>query len=94
MKALVLAGSFALLLGVVVEVMFSYLEKLVGIDPKWHWLVLLVAAIVALLGMAWALLGLSKKPESEESIGLITPEGVKSLEPSRFRRIIDWLKTH
>ena len=97
MKTLLLGVSFALLFTVVVEAMFSYLEKLLGIDPQWHWLVLLIATIVALSGIVWSLLGLSRKPEGEESTGIIDggkEKGYKSLEPSRFKRIIIWLRNH
>lgn len=94
MKTSILAVSLALLFAMVVEVMFSYLEKLLGIDPQWHWLVLLIATIVALAGIVWTLFELSKKPTSEESVGLITIGGYKSLEPSRLKRIINWFRTH
>jgi cell division protein FtsW (lipid II flippase) len=84
-KTLALAFGLAILLGLVVGALLSYLP----------WWAIILIAIFALCLIVWALIGLSKKDVSEENIGMIYGDkGYQSLEPNTFKRIIAWLKTH
>lgn len=86
MKTVSAVFGGALLAAILVEQMINFMGKPI----PWYLMVLIVLVALALL-----IYGLwPKRDYSKEIVGIITPEGHKSLEPSIFRRIIDWLRSH
>lgn len=95
MKTLVIAFGFAVILAVLVELMFSYLAHLLGIDPQWHWLVLLIAGLIGLSMVVWGVYGLATKETDDDiNVQLIFPDEVITVKDSKWKKIIKWLKEH
>ena len=88
MNVLVPAVGLAILLAVLVETMLEYLN----IDPQWRPIILIIGGLIGISLTILGLVRVSRKKPCEESIGVILPEGYKSLEPRILRRILRWLK--
>lgn len=87
MIAAAFSFGLALLMGLVAGVVLSYL-------PLWA---IILIALFAICLIILGLIRLSRKKASEENIGMVYGEKgreYESLEPSTFRRITTWLKTH
>ncbi len=93
MRDLVIAGGFALILAGLVEIMLSLFVE----DPTLRLIILIAILVVGIAMVIGGIIWKTRKSISDEVIGIIDggkEEGYKSLEPSIFKRIIEWLRNN
>ena len=95
MKVVILALGLAVVLAVLADAVFNYLERLLGIDHRWHWLVLLLAGLMGLALIAWALIP-RKKAEWPIVTTITDKTGTREevVKQSSWERFKEWWESH